>query len=120
MNEISNKEDNNSPSNITDTENSQENQLKHTYLTNQQLANKIYPAGKTSTVGEYAENITNDTQTPVDSDADVIREGVKKGLGLGIKILIGIVAFFVISPLILGAILWLFLLLPNSSGSKGY
>jgi len=63
-------------------ENLQEKYSVQPELANQQLANKIYPAGKTSTVGEYAGNITNDTQTPVDSDADVAREGVKKGLGL--------------------------------------
>ena len=117
MNELSNNEDNRKAKNTAGAENSQEKQSGQPELTNQQLTNKIYPTAKTDSVSRVYKNAPNINENKDNSDAENTTKVVKNGLRIVSTVIIGFVAAFVISPIILIAILWLS---SSSSGSKTY
>jgi len=119
MNELSNKEDNSEANNTAGAENLQEKQSVQPELTNQQLANKIYPTAKTDSISRVYKNASNANENEDNTDREIITKGVKKALGIVSKVLVAIFAFFVISPFVLFFIaVILFYVFPQPPGSK--
>ena len=108
MNELSNKEDNSKANNTFGAENLQEKQSGQPELTNQQVANKIYPTAKSDSISRVYKNAPHINENKDNSDAENITKVVKNGLRIVSTVIIGFVAFFVISTITLIAIFLLF------------